>query len=222
MAKLTVGLCSCSCETARHEPRLVVLTGGPGAGKTAVLEMAKYSFCSHVAILPESASIIFGGGFPRLDGLPARRAVQRAILGVQQALELLVHDAPQVAVALCDRGTLDGAAYWPDGVDRFCPDLGLERAAELARYAAVIHLEPPTAGHGYQNSSIRTETAGEAAEIDRCIEQAWRGHPQVHRVASTETFPDKARIALELVRQQLPACCRNQDSWFPGRPSHQA
>ena len=35
------------------EPRRVVLTGGPGAGKTAALEMIKQSFCEHVRVLPE-------------------------------------------------------------------------------------------------------------------------------------------------------------------------
>jgi len=39
---------------------LVVLTGGPGAGKTAFLEIARRNFCEHIAVLPEAASIVFG------------------------------------------------------------------------------------------------------------------------------------------------------------------
>ena len=54
----------CECQ-APHERRRIVLTGGPGAGKTAVLEMIRQSFFSHVTVLPEAASIKFGGGFPR-------------------------------------------------------------------------------------------------------------------------------------------------------------
>ncbi len=57
----------CPCAMPRHECGLVVLTGGPGAGKTAVLEVIRHAFCQHVAVLPESATVLFGGGFPRHD-----------------------------------------------------------------------------------------------------------------------------------------------------------
>jgi Ni2+-binding GTPase involved in maturation of urease and hydrogenase len=71
----------------RHLLRKIVLTGGPGAGKTAVLEMIRHSLCDHIAIVPEAAGVIFGGGFPRREELEARRAAQRAIYHVQLELE---------------------------------------------------------------------------------------------------------------------------------------
>ena len=37
-----------------------MLTGGPGAGKTATLEMIKDAFCDHVKVVPEAASVVFG------------------------------------------------------------------------------------------------------------------------------------------------------------------
>ncbi len=45
---------ACGC-AAMHERRRVVLTGGPGAGKTAVLELIRQSFCKHVKVLQEAA-----------------------------------------------------------------------------------------------------------------------------------------------------------------------
>ena len=45
----------CECSDV-HKRRRVVLTGGPGAGKTALLELIRRSFCSHVKILPEAAT----------------------------------------------------------------------------------------------------------------------------------------------------------------------
>ena len=57
----------CDC-TERHARRRVVLTGGPGAGKTAVLELIRLFFCEHVKTLPESASIIAA---PKNDGVTA-------------------------------------------------------------------------------------------------------------------------------------------------------
>jgi adenylylsulfate kinase-like enzyme len=59
-----VGETPCTCVEHHHEPKLIVVTGGPGAGKTALLEVARKALCSHVALLPEAATILFGGGFP--------------------------------------------------------------------------------------------------------------------------------------------------------------
>jgi hypothetical protein len=68
----------CVCQEPHERPR-VVLSGGPRAGKTAVLELIRKSFCVHVKVLPESAGIVFGGGSPRSE-LPALRQVaQKAI-----------------------------------------------------------------------------------------------------------------------------------------------
>ena len=66
--------------------RLIVLTGGPGAGKTAVLEIVSRMLNHHIAVLPEGASLLFAGGFPRQDSPAARRAAQRAIFHVQHEL----------------------------------------------------------------------------------------------------------------------------------------
>ena len=70
--------------------RRVVLTGGPGAGKTAVLELIRLFFCVHVRTLPEAAGIVFGGGFPRSDRQVLRQAAQRAIYHVQRELEVKI------------------------------------------------------------------------------------------------------------------------------------
>jgi nucleoside-triphosphatase THEP1 len=43
--------------------RRVVLTGGPGGGKTAVLELVQRTLCEHVKVLPEAAGMVFRGGF---------------------------------------------------------------------------------------------------------------------------------------------------------------
>ncbi len=116
MPELRVGSVECGCAFRAHRARFIVLTGGPSAGKTAVLETLLRSLCPHLAVLPEAASIVFGGGFPRRPSIPGQRAAQRAIFHVQRAIERLVDEEGRVAVGLCDRGTLDGLAYWPDAL----------------------------------------------------------------------------------------------------------
>ena len=196
------------CRCAAHaSPRRIVLTGGPGAGKTAVLELVQYYLCRHVRVLPESAGILFGGGFPRGGSALARRATQRAIFYVQRELETASSEC-DAAILLCDRGTVDGMAYWP-GPDDLFQSVGTSRLDELARYHAVVHLRTPPENGGYnQSNPLRLETAAEAAAIDRRIAEAWTGHPRIHVVDSAPNFLAKARQALAILRDELPECCR--------------
>ena len=98
------------------EHRIIVLTGGPCAGKTAVQHVAQEQFGDRLVLVPEAATLLFSGGFPLPVSDVTRRAAQRAIYFVQRELEeaCMAH-APENAVVLCDRGTADGAAYFLEG-----------------------------------------------------------------------------------------------------------
>jgi predicted ATPase len=197
----------CRC-TAPHEAKRIVFTGGPGAGKTAVLALVQQSLCKHLRVLPEAAGIVFGGGFPRKDGQDTRRAAQRAIyFFVQRELEATVASA-DVGIALCDRGTVDGGAYWP-GPGELWDAVGTTLEVELARYAAVIHLRTPAAETGYDRSNpLRIESAVEARVIDERITALWARHPRRFEIAPTSEFLAKAAHAVEILRGELPECCR--------------
>jgi predicted ATPase len=189
--------------------RFIVLTGGPGAGKTAVLELARRSVGPDVAFLPEAASIIFGGGFLRRPTLVGRKAAQRAIFHVQREHERLIEEEGEAQAVLCDRGTLDGLAYWPEEEASYWRELGTTRAAELARYHAVIHLRTPPAGGGYNNQNpLRIEDAETAQEIDRRTERAWEGHPNRIFIESSSDFLEKALRALAQMNANLPEHCK--------------
>ena len=198
----------CAC-TSTHQLRRIVLTGGPGAGKTAVLEVIRKALCRHVHVLPESAGILFGGGFPRGRAPELRRPAQRAIYYVQRELETMV-SANDLAIVLCDRGTIDGLAYWP-GPDDMLQQLGTSLDEQLARYHAVIHLRTPADGAGYnQSNPLRIESSAEAAEIDERIAAVWQRHPRRFEVPATTDFLTKARRAIALIEDELPACCRGR------------
>jgi predicted ATPase len=196
-----------SCTCGPHPSlRRIVVTGGPGAGKTAVLELMRHAFCRHVRILEEAAGIVFGGGFPREVSPASRRAAQRAIFHVQRELEA-VADADGAATVICDRGTLDGLAYWP-GPGDLCAEVGTTAEQELARYAAVIHLRTPSETNGYDHTNpLRVETAAEALAIDQRIEQVWAAHPKRFVVPATSDFLEKAERAIEILRGEVSECC---------------
>jgi predicted ATPase len=202
----------CDC-LDRHPPRRVVLTGGPGAGKTAVLELIRLFFCEHVRTVPEAAGIVFAGPFPRSDAPPLRQAAQRAIYHVQRELES-VADTENAAVVLCDRGTVDCGAYWTGDGDLFSA-VGTTRAVELARYDTVIHLRTPTSPRAYNHRNpLRVESVEEASAIDEKIAAQWSTHPRRFVVEPTEDFLQKAARTLALLRNEVPDCCRHHVRGF--------
>lgn len=209
---------SLPCERAERGCRLLVVTGGPGAGKTAVLEIARRSFCKNITFIPEAAGIVFGGGFWRRGSVVGRKAAQLAIFHVQRQLERVVIEEGEAAFALCDRGTIDGLAYWPEpeqDAASFFREIGTTRAAELARYHAVIHLKTPAWGHGYNHQNpLRVESAVEAQALDAGIMAAWAGHPNRIVIESSEDFLSKVTAAIQAIKANLPDCCREHPVLF--------
>lgn len=117
-------------------------------------------------------------------------------------------DAHNPAIVLCDRGTVDGIAYWPGPPDDFWTSTATTMDTELRRYDAVLHLRTPTADQGYNHQNpLRIETALRAADVDARILEAWQRHPHRHVIESTGDFLEKATRTLDLLREELPDCC---------------
>jgi predicted ATPase len=189
---------------SHHDIKKIVLTGGPGAGKTAVLEMFKKLDLSRIAILPEAASIIFNGGFWRLPSISARASAQRAIYKVQTEMEKLVEDERAWDWALCDRGTLDGLAYWPYDEQSFWDMNETTITSEMEKYYAIIHLRTPLEGRGYNNQNpLRVEDSIRAQVIDQRIGTIWQQHPKYFSVENQEDFLLKAKNAIDCVNQLI-------------------
>ena len=56
---------SSGVSTDHRKIRRVAVTGGPAAGKTAILDVLRRHLDRRVVVLPESATTLFSGGFPR-------------------------------------------------------------------------------------------------------------------------------------------------------------
>jgi predicted ATPase len=187
----------------------IVLTGGPGGGKTTAADLFRRELGPRVVVVPEAATILFGGGFPRFDDPDARRAAQSAIFHVQRNLEDTQSAAFPDRVLLCDRGTVDGAAYWPGEGDAFFQAMGTRREVELQRYDAVVFFETAAIGgisiEGGNPARIETESA--AVELDRRLRQAWLGHPQFYLIPHSASFIQKIISGLAIL-QSIVAQCR--------------
>ena len=68
-------------------PCRIVLTGGPGGGKSTAGDLFRREMGDRVVLVPEAATMVFSGGFPRVTQAGAAHAAQRAIYHVQIHLE---------------------------------------------------------------------------------------------------------------------------------------
>ncbi len=176
----------------------VVLTGGPGGGKTTAADLYRREIGEDVVIVPEAATLLYSGGFPRAGENGVRRATQRAIYHVQMNLEDAQSAHYHSRVLLCDRGTVDGAAYWNGEPKEFFEHVGTTLENELSRYDAVIFFETAAVG-GISiegGNPARIESTAQALEIDHKLKNLWSQHPNFVFVPHDKSFIKKVNSGL--------------------------
>lgn len=181
----------------------IVLSGGPGGGKTTAADLFRREIGERVVVVPEAATMLFGGGFPRVAEPSAARATQTAIFHVQRQIEDVQAARFPHRLLLCDRGTVDGAAYWPDGEDGFFAAAGTTLERELARYDAVLFFESAAVG-GIQiegGNAVRTEDIARAAALDARLRQLWARHPRFVLIPHQPSFLRKISEAFAHLRR---------------------
>ena len=183
--------------------RRIVLTGGPGGGKTTAADLMRRELGDRIVVVPESATILFAGGFPRAADDVARAATQRAIFSVQHTLEDVQAALYPERLQLCDRGTIDGAAYWPEGPGDFFAAMGTTQSDQLARYDAVIFFETAAVGgiavEG--GNPHRIESNADAVELDLRLRALWAPHPRFHLVPHEASFLRKISAGLAILEE---------------------
>lgn len=191
-------------DTAQRRLRIVV-TGGPGGGKTTAADLFRREIGPRLVVVPEVATLLFAGGFPRQVGDEARRSVQRAIYHVQRNLEDVQSASYPDRVLLCDRGTVDGAAYWPPDHVGFFEHMGSSLEAELSRYHAVIFFESAAVGGlGIEGGNpTRIESLAEAAALNTRLYDLWSRHPRFHHVPHQASFLSKIKLGLAELQEIL-------------------
>lgn len=185
----------------------IVLTGGPCAGKSTLARLLTHAFETSVVNVPEAASLLFSGGFPRFDPAESKCAVQRAIFHVQLQLEASYMANFSDKVLILDRATIDGAAYWPEGVEAYFLAMGTTLEKELARYDRVIYLQ--SAGkedyllHRSKNPN-RRESWEEAKDLDDRTFALWSKHPNFIHIKNDRAFSRKVSEVFSAVAASIP------------------
>lgn len=173
---------------------MLVVTGGPCAGKSNVLKAVELLHGDKIEFVPEAATQIREEGFPDPPDDPTARRLWLVEfqLALATRILLLENAAQQKALELgkplivTDRGLGDGLAYHPDGPAALVQTKPLVHhklthpRAILNRYHAVIHMESLAVHHPEQyqtqNNTARYETVEQARATDQAVANAWHGH----------------------------------------------
>lgn len=211
---------------------VIVLTGGPGGGKTTALRELRFPLEGRgftVYTLPEMATLLFSNGVEperaAALGHSAEYSFRRELVRAQIQLEdqlramvALLHPTPAHGrpVIVQDRGIFDDFPYAHGGWlvhDRMHAELGLSRAAAYQRYDRVIHLTSTAIGvpHLYSVASNdqRRENVDAAARADELTLAGWGGHPDRHivpnraRDGSAVSWPMKLLQVQDLILTRL-------------------
>ncbi len=193
---------------------MLVLTGGPCAGKSSVIEHLR-SALPHAAFVPESATILLSGGYP----VPGREVeysstwrhhFQGAILELQLRLEnfwLAEAERTGKELLVLDRGVLDGAAYLEGGIREYAETFELDIEVTLQRYHAIYHLESLATGdpasYGKQGNAERMESLEEAAQLELTTREAWSTHPRQTIFTTEPDLTSKTSKVLEQIWADL-------------------
>lgn len=179
-----------------ESPFRIVITGGPCAGKTAVWRFLGEAFQGGVPVREAATQLILDGKSEDSLGL---EGFQRAVYERQLALE--DGGLEKGLLLLCDRGLLDGLAYFPS----LFACLDVSREEVLNRYAVVIQVEvirdPQAYSLHFSNNPARHEDHTRALALERELERVYERHPSYFFLPGS--LEEKKREALRLVRERL-------------------
>lgn len=179
----------------------VVITGGPGSGKSSVMDLLRYEK-SNLQFVPEVASIVIG----QLGIKPKKKINKFFQRLVHNTANLFETTSAQYATLegksgiVLDRGLPDGAAYFEGGVGEYEEVLSTSIKQEYSRYKLVIFLDvPPKDVYEKikENNPARTESYEEARERGDRTFEAWRHHPNLVVISNKGGWEAKVAKARE-------------------------
>ena len=193
----------------------IVLTGGPCAGKTTALTWINNYFSKRgytVLNVPESATELITNGVTPWT-CETNYDYQTFQFRLQKIKEQIFDDAAKnmkgdKILIVCDRGILDNKAYLKNvEFKRLLKEFNTNETQERDSYDAVFHLVSAAKGkekfYTLSNNNARTETIGEAKELDDKIIAAWTGHPHFRIIDNSTEFEEKLERLLKEIASFL-------------------
>jgi predicted ATPase len=203
----------------------IVLTGGPRAGKSTVLEFLKTSLPNdgyNVVVVPELATLKFGSGInvqKILTNSFKNKQFQMDMIREQLTWEASFQQlarlatAPDSTILICDRGTIDNLAYLRDVDKQMVLNSCYVTHDVLKRgYDAIIHMETSAVASDYDlkmvdNTARQERESTHALTMDRLILEEWKkGTTTVPHftVGYSDEFDVKMNTVKEIILSLIP------------------
>ena len=187
----------------------ISLVGGPGSGKSGVIETLKAEF-PDIHFVPEVATIIIGqvGITPSQDPIQNRR-FQKAIYKVGRIFRITSTEfaiANNKKAVVLDRPEADGAGYFNGGIQEFEAVFGTTIISELRNVDMAICLEVPSRKiyeEHKKNNPSRSETYEEAAKRGEKTKAIWQRHPNFHLISNEGGWETKVNRVRQLIKSTI-------------------
>lgn len=196
----------------------IVLTGGPGSGKTTVLNSIVNMYTSlgvKVVVVSETATEIINSGIkPFGDDKIEMLDFQKLVLSLQLSKEKIYDEAIRMyqkvhpnedILIIYDRGSIDNKAYITD--EEF--DAVMQSVCDadystiLNKYDLIIDLVGSKKFYTLENNKARSESADVALTLGEKTLKSWVGHPKVKIVGPKENMNDKVSEVVSYINELL-------------------
>lgn len=161
----------------------IVITGGPGSGKTDFFERLKHENELDGFLFLEELARMLLSDQPHIRHHPDE--FHREIYRRQVEREEAAGNQPVIT----DRGTIDAFAFHPETMT----DVGTTLELEYQRYSLVIQLGSAAAlGEDYYvRDDIRRENLTKALSVEAALRQVWGAHPGYRFVPAAKQLEEK-------------------------------
>ena len=196
---------------------IIAISGGPCAGKTNALPRVKKYFEDQgvlVLTIQEAATELLNSG-ATYNVCNGAIGFQSSILKLQLAKEDLfiriakeTKSEKQIAVILCDRGTVDCLAYLTDKErQQFLNNNSTSHSQLLSRYDAVFFLTSVAKGneneYSLESNTARFETLSEAISVEKRLLDVWKRHKTIYYIDYEDEFTVKIERLIDGINSFL-------------------
>ncbi|MBL7542414.1 MAG: ATP-binding protein [Bdellovibrionaceae bacterium] len=190
---------------AAKKIKKIVITGAPSSGKSSIAQYLTDLNLPNILVVPETARILLSAGFP----IPTEPAhifdFQKAVLSLQKTLEYSIQQnhSPTLTHVILDRGAIDGAVFWPHGMDHFFRTFHLDYEYELSRYDHVIFPRLPDQDNFGKKDSLRFHTFEESLEAEIKLQTLWSKHLSYTEIPAQKDFQKKIDAVIQTIITQV-------------------
>lgn len=178
----------------------IVLSGGPCAGKTTIIDMLNKYYTDkgyNVIVVPESARQVIGQGITKSDLYNFEYEVAKRQLENENIADNNLASYDSDTIIFYDRGLTDAFGYlnYRDRA-RLQDELEISHLQSWSRYDAVLFLETAAISDIYITDDERSEDIDEAIRCHISLLDIWMGHPHLRYIKSTDNIEDKLKKAI--------------------------